>query len=150
MLHWCILVQYHQRIEGLIHLCRVFSKYKLTLVLNHSTTVKASWQDGNDNDTNGSSNSLHHLNFKFNFMVSSVLLILFFCIVYWLSSWSTFVSGFPRILINALSMTILQWTPVPPSMITARTITGTFTRQQSLSIQPSSHPAVNVSSKMFF
>ena len=28
--------------RGLKHLCRVFSKYKLTLVLNHSTTVKAS------------------------------------------------------------------------------------------------------------
>ena len=59
--------------------------------------------------------------------------------------------GFLRILINALSMTILQWTPVPPSMMTtARTITETFTNQQSLRIQPSKHPAVNVWSKITF
>ena len=45
-------------------------------------------------------------------------------------------------------MTILQWIQAKPFMTTARTILGTFTNQQSLRIQPSLHPVVNVLSKI--
>ena len=56
--------------------------------------------------------------------------------------------GFLRIHINALSMTTLLWTPVPSFMTTAKTIVGTFSNQQSLSIPPSLLHAVNVLSKI--
>ena len=56
--------------------------------------------------------------------------------------------GFLRIPTNALSMTILPWTQVSPLMTFARTIMGTFTNQQGLRNQHSSHPAVNVWSKI--
>ena len=56
--------------------------------------------------------------------------------------------GFLRILINALSMTTLQLTRVPPFMNIVRTIMVTFTNRQSLRTQPSSHHVANVLSKI--
>ena len=56
--------------------------------------------------------------------------------------------GFLRILINALSMTTLQLTRVPPFMNIVRTIMETFTNRQSLRTQPSSHHVANVLSKI--
>ena len=56
--------------------------------------------------------------------------------------------GFLRIPTNALSMTILQWTRVLPFMITARTIMGTVSNQQSQRIQHISSPVVNVWSRL--
>ena len=55
--------------------------------------------------------------------------------------------GSPRIPLNALSMIILLWTRVPPSLTTARTIMETFINQQSQRIQPSNIHAVNVLSE---
>ena len=56
--------------------------------------------------------------------------------------------GFLRILINVLSMTILQLTRVPRFMTIAKTIMETFTNRQSLRTQHSSHHVANVLSKI--
>ena len=58
--------------------------------------------------------------------------------------------GFLRILINALSMIILQWTQVLHSLTIVRTIIGTCTNHQSQRIQLSSTHVVNVLSKINF
>ena len=76
-----------------------------------------------------------------------------FCIAYrfsiiYIQIRFSFLLGFQRIHINAMSMTTLQLTRVPPFMTIAKTIMETFTNQQMLRIQPKSHPVVNVWSKI--